>query len=117
MALNKIERRKRIHYRIRKVVNGTAERPRMVVFRSNKQIYVQVVDDLRAQLFVQPLQMTRHLQQSARARLVSRQQLSSERRSQSAHSQQVSLLSHLTVVVTSIMEELKVWQTLPVKVA
>ena len=46
MALNKIERRKRIHYRIRKVVNGTAERPRMVVFRSNKQIYVQVVDDL-----------------------------------------------------------------------
>ena len=46
MALNKIERRKRIHYRIRKVVNGTAERPRMVVFRSNKQIYVQVVDDV-----------------------------------------------------------------------
>ena len=47
MALNKIERRRRIHYRIRKVVNGTAERPRMVVFRSNKQIYVQVVDDLK----------------------------------------------------------------------
>ena len=45
MALNKIERRRRIHYRIRKHVNGTAERPRMVVFRSNKQIYVQVVDD------------------------------------------------------------------------
>lgn len=48
MAMNKIQRRKRIHYRIRKVVNGTAERPRMVVFRSNKQIYVQVVDDLKA---------------------------------------------------------------------
>ncbi len=48
MALNKIERRRRIHYRIRKVVNGTAERPRMVVFRSNKQIYVQVVDDVKA---------------------------------------------------------------------
>ena len=45
MALNKIDRRKRIHYRIRKHVNGTAERPRMVVFRSNKQIYVQVIDD------------------------------------------------------------------------
>lgn len=45
MALNKIERRRRIHYRIRKHVNGTAERPRMVVFRSNKQIYVQVIDD------------------------------------------------------------------------
>lgn len=47
MAINKIERRRRIHYRIRKRVNGTAERPRMVVFRSNKQIYVQVVDDER----------------------------------------------------------------------
>ena len=40
-----IERRKRIHYRIRKHVSGTAEKPRMVVFRSNKQIYVQVIDD------------------------------------------------------------------------
>ena len=45
MALNRIERRKRIHYRIRKKVSGTAEKPRMVVFRSNKQIYVQVIDD------------------------------------------------------------------------
>jgi len=48
MALNRTERRRRIHYRIRKKVSGTAERPRMVVFRSNKQIYVQVVDDDRA---------------------------------------------------------------------
>ena len=32
--------------RVRKKVNGTAERPRMTVFRSNKQIYVQFVDDL-----------------------------------------------------------------------
>ena len=47
MALTKTERRQRVHYRIRKVVNGTAERPRMVVFRSNKQIYVQVVDDAK----------------------------------------------------------------------
>ena len=47
MALNKTERKKRIHYRIRKVVNGPAERPRMVVFRSNRQIYVQVIDDVK----------------------------------------------------------------------
>ena len=47
MALTKQERRQRSHYRIRKVVNGTPERPRMVVFRSNKQIYVQVVDDTK----------------------------------------------------------------------
>ena len=32
--------------RVRKVVSGTAERPRMTVFRSNKRIYVQLVDDL-----------------------------------------------------------------------
>ena len=47
MSLNKIERRERIKMRIRKVVSGTSERPRMTVFRSNKQIYVQFVDDAR----------------------------------------------------------------------
>ena len=52
MALSRIERRKRIHYRIRKHVSGTAERPRMVVFRSNKQIYVQVVDDAQGKTLV-----------------------------------------------------------------
>jgi len=45
MALNKIQRRRRIHYRIRKHVNGTSERPRLAVFRSNKQIYAQVIND------------------------------------------------------------------------
>ena len=45
MALTKIERRRRIHYRIRKHVSGTAERPRLVVFRSNRQIYAQVSND------------------------------------------------------------------------
>ena len=46
MALTKIERRARIKKRIRKVISGTAERPRMSVFRSNTQIYVQLIDDL-----------------------------------------------------------------------
>ncbi|MCF0197733.1 MAG: 50S ribosomal protein L18 [Bacteroidaceae bacterium] len=41
----KIERRIKIKYRVRKNVNGTAERPRMSVFRSNKQIYVQIIND------------------------------------------------------------------------
>lgn len=45
MAISKSERRQRIKYRIRKKVSGTAERPRMCVFRSNRQIYVQLVDD------------------------------------------------------------------------
>jgi len=47
MALNKIERRKRIKMRVRKIVSGTAQKPRMTVFRSNKQIYVQFIDDVR----------------------------------------------------------------------
>ncbi len=46
MALTKLEKRTRIRLRIRKKISGTAERPRLAVFRSNKQIYVQVVDDV-----------------------------------------------------------------------
>ena len=42
----KIERRLKIKTRVRGKISGTAERPRMTVFRSNKQIYVQLVDDL-----------------------------------------------------------------------
>jgi large subunit ribosomal protein L18 len=42
---NKLEGRARRKLRIRKKVNGTTERPRLTVFRSNKQIYAQVVDD------------------------------------------------------------------------
>ncbi len=45
MTTKKVERRIKIKYRIRKNVFGTAERPRMSVFRSNKQIYVQIIDD------------------------------------------------------------------------
>jgi len=45
MTTKKIERRIKIKYRIRKSVNGTAERPRLSVFRSNKQIYAQVIND------------------------------------------------------------------------
>ena len=47
MALTKIERRTRIRNRVRKIVSGTAERPRLTVFRSNKQIYAQLIDDLQ----------------------------------------------------------------------
>jgi large subunit ribosomal protein L18 len=40
------DRRQRIKYRIRKRMQGTAERPRLSVFRSVSHIYVQVIDDL-----------------------------------------------------------------------
>ena len=47
MAKTKLDGRQRRKLRIRKKVEGSAERPRLTVFRSNKQIYAQVVDDRR----------------------------------------------------------------------
>ena len=44
--ISKQERRNKIKARIRGKISGTAEPPRMSVFRSNKQIYVQLVDDM-----------------------------------------------------------------------
>lgn len=46
MSLNKSERRQRIQFRIRKIVSGTAAMPRLSVFRSNKEIYAQIIDDV-----------------------------------------------------------------------
>jgi len=43
--ITKLERRIKIKHRVRNKISGTAERPRMSVFRSNKQIYVQIIDD------------------------------------------------------------------------
>ena len=45
MATNKEIRRTRIKASIRKNIEGTPDRPRMSVFRSNKEIYVQFIDD------------------------------------------------------------------------
>ncbi len=45
MALTKKNRRIRIKHRIRKRLTGTSEAPRLSVFRSNKQIYAQLIDD------------------------------------------------------------------------
>jgi large subunit ribosomal protein L18 len=46
MTTKKVERRIKIKFRIRKYVKGTSERPRLSVFRSNKQIYAQLINDL-----------------------------------------------------------------------
>ena len=45
MALTKTARRKRIHNRIRKKMEGSNTRPRLSIYRSNKQIYCQLIDD------------------------------------------------------------------------
>ena len=44
--INKNQNRKRKHARIRRAISGTSERPRVSVFRSNKHIYAQLVDDV-----------------------------------------------------------------------
>ena len=41
----KVDRRLKIKRSVRSKISGTAERPRLTVFRSNKQIYAQVIDD------------------------------------------------------------------------
>jgi large subunit ribosomal protein L18 len=46
------ERRKRRHFRVRKSIEGTAERPRLVVFRSLKHIYAQLVDDAQGRVLL-----------------------------------------------------------------
>lgn len=47
MALDKLTRRSRIRKRVRKTIHGTTDRPRLSVFKSNKAIYAQLIDDLK----------------------------------------------------------------------
>ena len=47
MAVNKIARREKIRTKIRGKISGTTERPRLSVYRSNKEIYVQLIDDVK----------------------------------------------------------------------
>ena len=50
--ISKIARRNKIKTRIRGKISGTPERPRMSVFRSNKGIYVQIIDDIAGNTLV-----------------------------------------------------------------
>ena len=52
MGLSKEERRLRIRRRIRKTISGTANAPRLSVFRSNKEIYAQLIDDTTGKTLV-----------------------------------------------------------------
>ena len=49
MGVSKVDKRKKIKYRIRKRVKGTPQRPRVTVFRSNKGFYAQAIDDISGQ--------------------------------------------------------------------
>ncbi len=46
MSFNKAIRRQRIRFRVRRKIQGTADRPRLSVYRSNKEIYCQLIDDV-----------------------------------------------------------------------
>lgn len=52
MALSKNDRRNRIRFRVRKTVSGSEQRPRLAVFRSNKEIYAQLIDDVSGKTIV-----------------------------------------------------------------
>jgi large subunit ribosomal protein L18 len=52
-AKTKRQARLRRHARVRKKISGSSERPRLAVFRSNRHIYVQLIDDVRATTLAQ----------------------------------------------------------------
>ncbi|MCH4895513.1 MAG: 50S ribosomal protein L18 [Marinifilaceae bacterium] len=62
MALSKLDRRIRIKRRVRKIVSGTAERPRLSVYRSNRQISVQVIDDVAGKTLVSASSLCKELE-------------------------------------------------------
>ena len=52
MTQSKKDSRQRVRYAIRKKVSGTSERPRLAIFRSNKEIYAQIIDDINSNTLV-----------------------------------------------------------------
>ena len=51
--VNRKAERERRHIRVRNKISGTAERPRLCIYRSNNNIYVQIIDDVKANTLVQ----------------------------------------------------------------
>ena len=52
MQISKSQKRTRIHYRVRKKISGVDSKPRLAVYRSNKSIYVQAIDDVKGHTIV-----------------------------------------------------------------
>lgn len=74
MALSKLEKRKRIKRRIRKKISGTEQKPRLSVFRSNRQMYAQLIDDVlgRTLIFASSLnnEKAQNINKTEQAKLV-----------------------------------------------
>jgi len=60
--VSRTERRHRKHKRVRKVVSGNSERPRLNVYRSSKHIYAQVVDDVKGHTLVAASSLSKELE-------------------------------------------------------
>ncbi len=63
-----VHRRYRRHLRVRKKIAGTLERPRLVVFRSSKHIYAQLVDDTRGVTLIGASDRTEGIQPEAKGK-------------------------------------------------
>jgi large subunit ribosomal protein L18 len=50
--LDKIEQRERRHKRVRKKIFGTQERPRLNIYKSNRYIYAQIIDDMKSHTII-----------------------------------------------------------------
>ena len=88
MGLTKIERRNRIRKRIRKIINGTASVPRLSVYRSNKEIYAQLIDDNLGKTIVSA---------SSRDKEISKEKLSNKTETASIVGKQLAVLAQKMV--------------------
>ncbi len=70
MATDKSFRRERIKRRVRKVVTGDSSTPRLSVFRSNKQIYAQIIDDSKGITLASTSSVKEKINKSEQAKLV-----------------------------------------------
>ena len=68
---SKVNARRKIHYRIRKRVSGTSSKPRLSVFRSNKDIYVQLIDDVNGATLVSASSREKDIAAQKGAKIVS----------------------------------------------
>jgi len=75
MAFSKRERRLKIKNRIRKDISGSAEMPRLSVFRSNRQISVQVIDDLTGRTLVSASSLEKVISQTGPVKKVDQAKL------------------------------------------
>ena len=66
MSSTKLKRRKAVHARVRKKIAGTAARPRLAVYRSNKQIYAQIIDDQAGHTLCQSSSVEKEVAASAK---------------------------------------------------